>query len=63
MEEGDIIEIDIPNRSINLAVPEDVLAKRRENWVPKKRELASKWLRRYAKLATSADSGGILSDN
>ena len=63
VEEGDIIEIDIPNRSINLAVPEEVLAKRRENWVPKKRELSSKWLRRYAKLATSADSGGILSDN
>ena len=63
VEEGDIIEIDIPNRSINLAVPEDVLAKRRENWVPKTRQLTSKWLRRYAKLATSADSGGILSDN
>jgi len=68
VEEGDIIEIDIPNRSINLAVDEATLAERRaaqdargaDAWTPVAREReVSKALQAYALLATSADRGAV----
>ena len=57
---GDIIEIDIPARTINLKVSKAEIAKRRKNWKPLQKEIKSSWLRKYAKLATSADTGGVL---
>ncbi len=68
VEEGDTIEIDIPNRRIHLAVSEAELAKRRAAmeargdaaWQPVKRERAvSASLRAYAAMATSADMGAV----
>ncbi|QOY38338.1 dihydroxy-acid dehydratase [Anaerobacillus isosaccharinicus] len=58
VKDGDIIEIDIPNRSINLVVSDAELAKRAENLEILKRE-ASKYLRMYANNASSAATGGI----
>ncbi len=60
IENGDMIEIDIPNRSLKLDVPEDVIAGRRAAWQPKPVNVASSWLKRYSMLATSADTGGVL---
>ena len=60
VKSGDIIEIDIPNRSITLHVPEKELAARRAKWKPPKPRVTSSWLRRYAELATSADTGAVL---
>ncbi len=34
VENGDIIEVDVPNRSLNLKVSDEVLAERRKSWVP-----------------------------
>ena len=66
VEDGDRIEIDIPNRTIHLAVADDVLAARREvqeakGWKPAKERprKVSKALRAYAKHATSAAKGAI----
>ncbi|MEO6146847.1 MAG: dihydroxy-acid dehydratase [Sulfuriferula sp.] len=68
VEEGDRIEIDIPNRSIHLAVTDVELARRREAmhargdmaWQPIKRERAvSVALRAYAALTTSAATGAV----
>ena len=68
VEEGDTIEIDIPNRTINLAVEKSVLARRHtamlakgENaWQPAKRERpVSAALKAYAAMATSADMGAV----
>ncbi|HRJ25435.1 MAG TPA: dihydroxy-acid dehydratase, partial [Thauera sp.] len=68
VEDGDIIEIDIPNRSINLAVTADELARRRAAmeakgaaaWKPVKRErVVSAALQAYAALTTSADTGAV----
>jgi len=68
VEEGDTIEIDIPNRRIHLAVAESVMAARRAAmvargtaaWQPAKRERAvSAALRAYAAMATSADMGAV----
>ena len=67
VENGDRIEIDIPARSIELAVPAATLAARREAvlasqqpWQPAARErVVSKALRAYARFATSADRGAV----
>jgi dihydroxy-acid dehydratase len=68
VEEGDSIEIDIPKRTIHLAVEKSVLAGRRaameakgaEAWKPAQRErLVSPALRAYAAMATSADMGAV----
>jgi dihydroxy-acid dehydratase len=67
VEEGDLIEIDIPNRSIHLAVSDAVLAARRvamENharpWTPVNRNRAvSVALRAYAAMTTSASTGAV----
>ncbi|MBI2685594.1 MAG: dihydroxy-acid dehydratase [Acidobacteria bacterium] len=61
VEEGDSIEIDIPNRKINLAVPDAEIAARRAAktvWAPRDRERpVSAALKAYALLTTSADTG------
>jgi dihydroxy-acid dehydratase len=66
VREGDVIEIDIPNRRIHLAVDEAELAARREEqqakgWVPaepRKRNVTTA-LKAYAALATSAAKGAV----
>ncbi|OIP99850.1 MAG: dihydroxy-acid dehydratase [Zetaproteobacteria bacterium CG2_30_46_52] len=68
IEDGDIIEIDIPNRSINLTISDADLQARREAmeakgkdaWKPVNRErFVSKALQAYAALTTSADKGAV----
>ena len=59
VEEGDMISIDIDNHTLNLNVSDEVLAKRKENWKPRKNELSG-YLARYASLVTSADRGAVL---
>ncbi len=61
VEEGDLIQIDIPNCSLNLAVSEEEMRARREKWQPRVPEVTSGYLARYASLVTSADQGAILS--
>lgn len=58
--EGDIIEIDIPAGKINLRVSEEELAKRRETFVPKEPKIQKGYLKRYAKLVSSASTGAVL---
>ena len=60
VEEGDIIRIDIPNYSLELLVSDEELAKRREKWQPKEPKVTSGYLKRYAKMVTSANRGAIL---
>ncbi len=60
VEEGDIIEIDIPAASINLAVDESTLAERRAALVPKEPNVKSGWLARYSRLVDGADKGAVM---
>ncbi len=60
VEKGDIISIDIPGRKIALEVDPTVLAQRKSSWTPPMKRKLTGWLARYAMLATSADTGGIL---
>ncbi len=66
VREGDIIEIDIPGRSIRLVVDEAELARRRagqdeKGWKPaeKRKRNVTQALRAYAAFATSADRGAV----
>ncbi len=60
IEEGDIIEIDIPNASINVNVSDDELAKRREKYVAPEPNIKTGWLYRYSRLVSGADKGAIM---
>lgn len=61
VEEGDIISIDINANTINMKVSDEELARRRQNWTPKTKEVAG-YLKRYRRLVTSADKGAVLED-
>ena len=56
--DGDIIEIDIPNRSINVKLSDEELASRPMTPVTRNR-VVSKSLRAYASMVSSADKGGV----
>jgi dihydroxy-acid dehydratase len=60
VEEGDIIDIDIPACSIELRVDEETIAKRRAAWVCPEPKVKTGYLARYAKLVTSASRGAVL---
>lgn len=60
VEEGDEIEIDIPNHTLTLHVSEDELARRRASWTPLPPKIQTGWLARYARMVTSASEGAIL---
>jgi dihydroxy-acid dehydratase len=66
VEDGDLIEIDIPSRTINLAVPDEELARRREakgpgEWTPAepRPRKVSAALQAYAAMTTSAARGAV----
>lgn len=61
VETGDKIHIDIPNRSMELLVDEETLAKRKENGVLPAKQLDG-YLKRYAKQVTSANTGAVFAD-
>ena len=60
VEEGDIIKIDIPNLKLELAVSDEELSRRRENWQPREPKVTSGYLARYASMVTSGNRGAIL---
>jgi dihydroxy-acid dehydratase len=68
VRDGDLIEIDIPNRAINVLLADDELARRRteeeargrDAFTPRDRQRhVSKALRAYASLVSSADQGAV----
>ncbi len=60
LKEGDIIEIDIPNRRVNAKVSEEEFAERRKTMTPLEPKIKTGWLARYARLVTSANQGAVL---
>ena len=60
IEEGDVIEIDIPNASVNVLVSDEELDARRAKYVAPEPNVKTGWLARYAKLVSSADVGAIM---
>lgn len=60
IEEGDIIDIDIPGASINVRVDDAELEERRKGWEPEPPKITEGWLARYARLVASSSKGAIL---
>ena len=61
IEEGDIISIDITNKTINVEVSDEKLKERKKSWVCPEPKIKTGYIARYQKLVTSADKGAILS--
>ena len=60
VEEGDIIDIDIPNASVNVRVSDEELEKRRAAYVPHEPKVKSGWLARYMQMVSSAKDGAVM---
>lgn len=62
LRDGDIIEIDIPARSLSVRLSDEELAERKKSWVEPEPRFKSGWLARYSRMATSASTGAVLSE-
>lgn len=60
INEGDIIDIDIPGASINVRISDQELEERRKDWKPMEPKIKEGWLSRYSRLASSASKGAVL---
>jgi dihydroxy-acid dehydratase len=59
VEDGDRITIDIPERKLVLEIDESTMAERRRKWAPPKGRVQKGYLKRYAQMVTSANTGAI----
>ncbi|MDG1695347.1 MAG: dihydroxy-acid dehydratase [Ilumatobacter sp.] len=59
IEEGDRILIDVPSKTLDLQVPDDVLAARKEAWQPNAPRYTTGVLGKYARLVQGAETGAI----
>jgi len=60
IQDGDIIDIDIPNRKLDLVISDVEMEKRKQNWVKPEAKIKTGYLSRYARLTTSASMGAVL---
>lgn len=60
VEEGDIISIDIDNHRLDVKVSDEVMARRKADWQPRKPQVTTGYLARYAAMAAPASRGAIL---
>ena len=59
VNEGDKIEINIPERKLNLLVDEATIEERKKGWRPLEKEVTSPLLKRYSRMVKSASSGAV----
>jgi dihydroxy-acid dehydratase len=60
LENGDIIDLDLEARVLNVRLSEDEIQKRLADLPPFTSKTTSKWLKRYSHFVTSADTGAVL---
>lgn len=60
IEEGDIIQIDITNLSLNAKISDEELEARKAKWQPREPKVTTGYLARYASMVTSGNRGAIL---
>lgn len=60
IEDGDEIELDVDTHLLQLNVSYEVLEQRRLHWKPIKKDIPSKWLKRYSLLVSNASNGAAL---
>ncbi|WP_041140021.1 dihydroxy-acid dehydratase [Beduini massiliensis] len=60
VKEGDMIHIDIPNHILEIQISDEELEARKVGWKPKTPSITTGYLKRYAALVTSANTGAVL---
>jgi len=60
LRDGDIINIDIPARRLNVELKDEEINKRKTSWKPPQPKVTHGWLAHFAKHATSAEQGAYL---
>ena len=60
VEEGDLIRINIPEHKLEVVVSDEELARRKATWTPREPKVTTGYLKRYAKMVSSANKGAIL---
>ncbi|MGZ9818302.1 dihydroxy-acid dehydratase [Peribacillus simplex] len=60
VEDGDIIELDLNNRKIQLEISDEEFEKRKANWKGFESKVRTGYLARYSKLVTNASAGGVM---
>ncbi len=59
IQDGDIIKIDIPNRSLNVDISDEEIQERLKTWKPYERDIKCRTLLKYRKLVSSAAEGAV----
>jgi dihydroxy-acid dehydratase len=59
--DGDEIMIDIPARSLSVAISDNEMRERLSNWMAPQRDIPAGYMRRYVKMVGSAAKGAVLS--
>ena len=62
LQDGDVIDIDIPGRKLAVQLSDGELAERKKSWKAPEPRFKTGWLARYTKMATSANTGAVLKD-
>ena len=60
VEEGDIIQINIPENTLNVDISDEEMERRRAAWTPREPKITTGYLARYASMVTSGNRGAIL---
>ena len=60
VREGDLIEIDIPNRKLTLHVPQEEIERRLSEWQPRAPAVTTGFMGLYSRLVSQADNGAVL---
>ncbi|MDY7033909.1 MAG: dihydroxy-acid dehydratase [Thermodesulfobacteriota bacterium] len=63
IEDGDRIEIDIPNKRLTLKVSDEEIEKRKRNWKPPEPKIKEGYAYRYSRLVTSASTGAVFRED
>ena len=62
VENGDVIEIDIPNKRLTLKVSDEEIERRKRGWKAPEPKIKEGYVYRYSKLVTSASTGAVFKD-
>ncbi len=60
LKDGDIIELDVDAHILRVELSDEELEARKREWKPKRKEIPSKWLKRYSLLVSNAANGAVL---
>ena len=63
VEEGDLIKINIKEKTLDFVVSDEELARRKAAWTPREPKVTTGYLARYATMVTSGDKGAVLKAN